>query len=126
MRVNNKRLREIIVNDFVENGMDFLKKEAGHRIPTMVDAVRKGRSDKKLEPYWSRHLQFEVYVHLLKKGFKAESNSHSSRSHSYRRLTKDGTVLVKLFSFGKKNTWILIPTEIAEKILVFGLVPDLS
>lgn len=121
MRFNKKRLREIVVKDIAENGLKLLKKRYSSWIDSpLVESLVKGRRIRDLPIHLAGEIDNHSSHYIRSKGFKTRV-VYASYDHE----DLEGTVRIKLFSEGHRHTWILIPRDIAEKIVVFGMIPDL-
>lgn len=120
MKIDKKRLREIVVNDIAENGLELLKKRYSSWIASpLVESLIKGRRIRDLPLHLAGEIDDHSSRYIKSKGLKTKV-VYASYDHE----DLDGTVRIKLFSEGHRHTWILIPRDIAEKIVVFGVVPD--
>lgn len=116
MRIDKNKLRQILVEHCNENGLPDLMyvKEKPWLLDGMKALLRKGRREKHtVNDYIARQLNFCVTITFASLGFEVSEHQ------------RKGMVCVRMLSIGKVHTWIHIPKDIAEKILVFGEVPNL-
>lgn len=124
MKISKKRLRDIIVEDIVENALFCDKTTTGYlascRTELIVESLKKGRRIRSLPWSWWMSAVVHTIRNLGRKGFELEVGVQSGWE-----FAPDDRVKIKLFSEGQRNTWVFIPKDIAEKILVFGVVPSM-
>lgn len=124
MKISKKRLRDIIVEDIVENALFCDKTTTGYlascRTELIVESLKKGRRIRSLPWSWWMSARVHSIRNLGRKGFELEVGVQSGH-----KFAPDDRVRIKLFSEGSRNTWVFIPKDIAEKILVFGVVPSM-
>jgi hypothetical protein len=116
MKIDKKRLRDIIVNHVNENGIPLthIVKEKPWMLGWMRDLLSRGRRQRGTDEHLTGVVWYCAERTLTAMGYKVSSKC------------RNGQVCVNLFSWGPDNIWVQIPKEIAEKILVFGVVPNLK
>jgi len=114
MRISKKRLREILVEHCVEHEIpnNHLVKERPYTLEYLRGILRKGRRDRTTPEYWATQV-----VRCVERGFR-------KMRYDVQNEPEPGHVCVRMFTRGEDSTWVCIPKEVAEKILVFGTVPD--
>lgn len=122
MGLSKKRLREIVVKDIAENGLNWVKvRFSSHLIPPIAESIVKGRRIRSLPSYLSRDIDYYSRQYMRNKGFEIKI----VRSR-YEKADPEGTVRIKIFSESNKHTWVLMPKDTALKILILGVVPDFT
>jgi len=115
MRINKKRLREILVEHCVEHEIpkNHLVRERPWTLKELNSILRNGRRNRNTPDYWAAQV-----IRCVERAFR-------NMRYDVQDSPEPGQVCVRMFVWGKDSTWVCIPKEIAEKILVFGTIPDL-
>jgi hypothetical protein len=116
MRISKKRIREIFVAHINENHMSLnhIVKEKPWVLGLFCDLLSRGRRPRGTDEYWACCVWQFTERTLVSIGYRISYKPNKAQ------------VCVKMFSLGGKHIWVHIPSKVAEKILVFGTVPNLG
>jgi hypothetical protein len=115
MRIDKKRLREVLVEHCIKHEIpkNHLVRERPYTLGHMTEILRKGRRDRNTPDYWAAQVIRCVERTYRNMGYDVQDEPEPNR------------VCVRMFIWGNQRTWVCMPKDVAEKILVFGTVPDL-
>ena len=118
MRISKKKLREILVEDLLENGLEQIKKRfSTYWIPPISESIRKGRRKRSIPIHIGLEINRNACKHFESKGFRTERVQYCRTFEA---------VSVKIFSEGSMHTCVLMTNDTAMKIIVLGMVPNLN